>query len=155
MNECVQTLCGEELGDSPRAYDAAVRVLERLSEAAESAAEGHELRVKIVPADDATIARRFATLDLQHYPDRARRVVKTDSMTRDIGYTAGIRPPCAGGLTPFGRLRAEALLHDHVDGATIQVSFGDRDPGARAVLQFLEKACSQTRARAISFGASR
>lgn len=150
LNECVEVVTGESLHRSAAAREFAERVLQRLRDELRARAEAAGISVDLAADNDDQVARRFATLDLQVHSSRARAVVKSDPMTRDVMYTPGVA--CLTADTPNARARTEGAFHALLGHpAMCTVSFGDSDPESSAVVSLVEKSLLQTACATLRF----
>ncbi len=152
LNDCVQALLGRELHSSQHTIETALRILQHIRHCATDAAAAEHLNVQVAATELTEVSRRFATLDLHQFPEKARRVMKTDALTHDVCYTAGIRPADDPRITPIDRARVEGAFHALLDaGAETQVVLGDSDFGPDAMAQFIEKVFHRTRVHRLAF----
>ncbi|MFA6243408.1 MAG: anaerobic ribonucleoside-triphosphate reductase, partial [Candidatus Hydrogenedentales bacterium] len=91
LNECVQALLGHELHATSEAASLGRRILESVHAGITAAGDKEHLRVAIASIEDEAVLRRFAAVDLQHFPEQTAHLVKADPLTQDTYYTGGAR----------------------------------------------------------------
>ncbi len=154
LNECVQELTGQALHESDDAADFAQRILKRVDRLCAYWSEQLDFRCVAAHTADTELCHRFAAVDLQEFPERARKVVKCEALTGDIFYTPGARCADSAVMSPFERVRAEGAFHDIVphDAVTI-VPMPDGDTSHRSIADFVRKAYDHTLSRRIALRA--
>ncbi|MEA3366169.1 MAG: anaerobic ribonucleoside-triphosphate reductase, partial [Candidatus Hydrogenedentes bacterium] len=141
LNECVETLCGNGLAESDPARVLALRILARLVELCHTAQERIGLRIIPAQARYESSIRRFAALDLRPFPEKARRVAKSDPITQDIHYTVGARLARMASWTPSERATLEGAMHELIPhGALTRISLPDMETSPEALAAFIETA---------------
>jgi ribonucleoside-triphosphate reductase len=152
LNDCVHTMLACDLHSSEQAIETGLRILQHVRTCAETAAATDHLNVQIAATETAEVTRRFATLDLHQFPEKARHVMKTDELTQDVCYTPGTRPAPDRNMTPLDRARIEGIFHALLDaGAETRVTLSDADFGPESMAQFVEKVFHRTRVRRLGF----
>lgn len=152
LNECVQALLGHELHMTAEAAALGRRVLESVRAGVAAAAGKEHLRAAIASVENDSVMRRFAAVDLQHFPEQTAQLVKADPLTQDAYYTGGARLACRAGLTLMERARSEGQFHDllHPEALTT-VPLNDADVSTDALAAFVEKVFLQTQVRRLGF----
>ena len=150
LNECVQALLGAELDASDEALALGERIVIHLKQVCDRQGVSEELRLVPAQTDDGAVTGRFAVLDGRHFAESASTVVKTDPVTQDMHYTAGVQLAQAARLTPFERVSLEGRFHDAVPaGAVTRIDLGETDFSTTAIASFVRKAFRRTRARQV------
>jgi ribonucleoside-triphosphate reductase len=149
LNECVQYFCGHAMHDSPEAFGLALRILEHVEELCEYWSRRLDLRCSPAQTCDENVDHRFAIIDLQDFPDEARKVVKTNPVTQDLFYTSGARIDAFASLTPMERAHIEGQFHRCLRGdATTSARMFDAETSPGSIADFVRKvynhsACKQ------------
>lgn len=150
LNECVQALTGAELHASAVAAAMGERVLAHVADACRRASEQSGLNIVAAHPVDETESRRFAALDLQPFPEQARRVIKSDPMTQDLHYTPGAQLNRAADLTPLERTRLEGRFHAIVPrGAVTHVRLPEAEMSSDSLGDFLQTVFYRTESRCV------
>ena len=140
LNECIQHFTGRELHESSEAMDLALRLLAHVEDLCEY--WNRRLDLRCVPAQtaDEIVDHRFAVIDLQEFPEEARKVVKSNPVTHDLFYTPGVRLNTFRELNPIERVRLEGRFHRHLRrDAVTTVRMLDADTSHRSVADFVRK----------------
>lgn len=152
LNECVQAVRGESLHESAEALDAGMCILAYLQKRCEKQNATPGVRVALTQNHEGDVSRRFATLDMQAYPDRCSALVKRDPESQSIHYTTGARIQFDAPLQPFERVRQAGALHGSLDaGALTEVVLPLPDASEGALRSFIRKTAQDTRNRRIVF----
>ncbi len=150
LNECVQVLHGAELDESADAVALGQRIVTRLKQVCGRQGVSEGLRLVPAQTDDDAVTGRFAVLDGRQFPESASSIVKTDPVTQDMHYTAGVRLNQGARLTPFERVSLEGRFHDAVPaGAVTRIDLGETDFSTTAIASFVQKAYRRTQSRRI------
>lgn len=141
LNECVRALAGKEMHESAGAAALAERLLACASEACAHYGQEAGIALQLCAGVDEEARRRFAAMDLRLFPEQARAVMSTDSITQDFYYTSGVRVPAEAALTPIERVRLEGRLHQHLAApASTCIRVPDSETAPRSVADFIKKA---------------
>ncbi|MBX7256973.1 MAG: hypothetical protein K1Y02_11485 [Candidatus Hydrogenedentes bacterium] len=152
LNECVQSLLGIELHSAAEAAELGRRILQSVHKGITAAAAKDHIQVTIASVEEEPIMRRFAAVDLQHFPEQTARLVKADPLTQDPYYTGGTRLACRAGFTLMERARSEGQFHDLLQPeALTTVPIADSDISTDAIAAFVEKVFQQTQVRRLGF----
>jgi ribonucleoside-triphosphate reductase len=140
LNECVQHFTGRELHDCGEAMNLALRILQRIEEFCDQWSKHLGLRCVPVQTTEEGINHRLAVIDLQEFPEEARRVIKSDPVTHDLFYTPGVRTNAFHEINPTDRVRLEGRLHGHLTAdAVTAVRMADAETSHRSIADFVRK----------------
>ena len=140
LNECVQHFTGCELHESNEAMELALRILERIHGLCED--WNRTLDLCCVPAQttDDGVNHRLAVIDLQEFPEEARKVIKSHPVTHDLFYTPGVRLNAFLDVNPTDRVHLEGRLHAHLSAdAVTSVRMPDADTSPRSIADFVRR----------------
>ena len=150
LNEAAQSLLDRQLHESNEAVDLAQRLVARLEKRCREWRERTGLRCVLATTADATVSERFATLDLETFPDDPPKTVKTDPQTHEIFYTHGVAVNRSAAISPIERVRIEGRLHEALcGGATTVVRMPDTQTSGKSVADFIRKTYHLTRCRRV------
>ncbi len=145
LNECVQHMTGEELHESPDALKYGLRVISYMYFRAKEEAKklGIKISLEESPAESAT--RRLAKVDLNNYPDQARRLIKGDIDNDQPYYTNSIHLRADAPVDMITRIQMQSKFHAMIEsGAIIHAFVGEERPPAESVLNLVRKTFEQT-----------
>lgn len=147
LNECVRALTNRHLHESDEAMALAVRLTQTVARLCREL--GRRLDMRLVPGltTERSVSRRFAMLDLEAFPLKARNVVATDSATNEILYTPGGQLATGAGFSPFERARLQGHLQASAgtSGGVSMVHVSDTDISGQAIADLVKKAYQDTR----------
>lgn len=140
LNDCVEYFTHKQLHESPEAVDLALRILGHVNELCEYWNRRVDLHCVPAQTADESVDHRFAVIDLQEYPDEARKVVKNNPVTHDLLYTSGVRLNPFISVNPIERVRLEGRFHRclHADALT-NVRVIETETSHRSIVDFIRK----------------
>jgi ribonucleoside-triphosphate reductase (formate) len=148
LYECAQALTGKTAPTDGETDNLAEAVMVRLRELIRQRSDAYGMRMMLAETPDPMIGQRFASLDLQQFSEHARRVLKTDPITQDLGYTLGVRVAADTGISPIERARREGLIHKEIEGfCETEITMPDARMSSVSTADFVEKIFYQTRCR--------
>ncbi|MBN3032563.1 MAG: anaerobic ribonucleoside-triphosphate reductase [Candidatus Saganbacteria bacterium] len=152
LNEMVQFHTGEELHASPAALKLGLKIISFMKLKCQELSEKYDLHFVLEQTPAESTAYRFARLDLEHFPERAARVVKGDLASKEIYYTNSTYFNVSVPLNPIDRVKREGLFHPLIDaGALTHVWLGEARPSAESLASFVVKTFRQTDNGQIAF----
>jgi ribonucleoside-triphosphate reductase (formate) len=152
LNECVQHLTGRQLHETDEARALGSQILQQIAALCGEHAQSESLRLTVAQSRAERVCGRFASLDLQQFPNQASAVLKHDAITQDILYTPGVRLTATADMPAIDRVRYEGLFHEAAPrGALTRVRLPDGDASPSALSGFIRKTVDQTRNRRIVF----
>jgi ribonucleoside-triphosphate reductase len=97
-------------------------------------------------------AYRFAKLDIQHFGQKARDVVKGSLDSGEVYYTNSTYFNVAHPMNPIQRVKQEGLFHPLIDaGALTHVWLGESKPHPESIANFVIKTFQNTENAQIAF----
>lgn len=152
LNECVQSFCGAELHETDAAMALAERILNDLRIRCRQWSRDEGVHIALSSTVDSSVSTRFAELDLIHYTQAARKVVKTGGEAYDIQYTSGVSLNPPRDMSPIDHLKREGRFHPFLDNeATAHLPKLDPETSPSIVTDMITKAFRHTPTRSIQF----
>ncbi|MCU0642068.1 MAG: anaerobic ribonucleoside-triphosphate reductase [archaeon] len=149
LNEAVQSLTGEQLHESEKAYRVGLEIIahmyKRVAEFKEQT--GLKFTLEETPAESTT--RRLAKLDRKHYPQAAKVIKGTE---KDPYYTNSIHysPDAPVGLVD--RIVGQSRFHDMIEsGAIVHAWEGERRPDPEYIKRMAVNTLRNTRCSQLVF----
>jgi anaerobic ribonucleoside-triphosphate reductase len=152
LNELVQYHMGKEMHEDETALRFGLKIIAYLylRIRALSKIYGMRLVMEQTPAESA--AYRLARLDLEHFPNKARSVVKGDISTNSMYYTNSTYLNVGKSIDPIERVKTEGKFHDVIEaGALTHVWLGESQPPKESIANFVIKTFQNTRNAQIAF----
>ncbi|HVN67505.1 MAG TPA: anaerobic ribonucleoside-triphosphate reductase, partial [Candidatus Sulfotelmatobacter sp.] len=152
LNEMVQYHTGKQLHEDPQAMKLGLKVISFMKLKCQELSEKYDLHFVLEQTPAESTAYRFARLDLEHFPEKAGRVLKGRAGTPEIYYTNSTYFNVGYQLNPIDRVRQEGLFHPLIDaGALTHIWLGESRPNAESVANFVVKTFRQTQNSQIAF----
>lgn len=152
LNEMVQYHYGKQLHEGQDAVKFGLKVVARLNLMCREASEKYGMKFVIEESPAESACYRLAKLDLKHFPDEAKRVIKGYLDADQVYYTNSIHLAADAPVDYVERVRTQALFHPLIEaGAIIHIWMGEHEPDYRAIKEFVIKTFSRTQAEQIAF----
>ncbi|MFA5175659.1 MAG: anaerobic ribonucleoside-triphosphate reductase [Candidatus Nanoarchaeia archaeon] len=150
LNETVQTITGKQSHENEEAYNLGLQIIAHMYKNIQEFKErtGLKFTLEETPAESAT--RRLAKLDLKHFYEKAKKVVK--GTEQDPYYTNAIHfaPEAEIGLTD--RIVGQSKFHDMIEsGAIIHAYIGEQRPDKEVIKQIVKNTLEKTRCSQLVF----
>jgi ribonucleoside-triphosphate reductase len=118
LNEMVQATLGQYLHESDEALKFGEHVCRYLSGETERLSAKHKVHFLLAQLKNQETARRFAYLDMRHFPEAVADSFQSPAFSEETGYTLGAGLPSGAVLSPAERISKEASLQaDSFHGA--------------------------------------
>lgn len=152
LNELVQYHLGKELHEDEAAFRFGLKVLAFLNIECRRLSAEHKMHLVLEQTPAESTAYRLAKLDLEYYPEQARRTVKGSIADNSAYYTNSTYLNVGHQISPIDRVYQEGKFHDMIEaGALTHVWLADSRPSAEAVSDFVVKTFRNTRNAQIAF----
>jgi ribonucleoside-triphosphate reductase len=152
LNEMIQFHTGKELHESPEALKLGLKVISFMKLKCQELSEKYDLHFVLEQTPAESTAYRFARLDMDHFPEQARKVIKGNPARREIYYTNSTYFNVSHPMNPIDRVRQEGLFHPLIDaGALTHVWLGESRPNAESIADFVVKTFKNTQNSQIAF----
>jgi len=152
LNELVQYHKGKEMHEDDDALRFGLKVLSYLYLRIKELSKIHNLRFVMEQTPAESAAHRTARLDLEHYPDEAKLVVKGDIRSNSLYYTNSTYLNVGAPIDPIERVRTEGKFHDLIEaGALTHIWLGETQPPKESIANFVVKTFKNSRNAQIAF----
>ncbi|MFH1541574.1 MAG: anaerobic ribonucleoside-triphosphate reductase [bacterium] len=152
LNEMVQSHLGQELHQSKAALKLGLKVISHMKLKCEELSKKYSMHFVLEQTPAESTAYRFAKLDLQHFPEQTKKVLKGDLPTREIYYTNSTYFNVSHEMSPIEKVKLEGLFHPLIDaGALTHVWLGESKPSPESVASFVVKTFKNTENAQIAF----
>ncbi len=152
LNEMVQYHLGKELHEGEDALRFGLKIISFMKIKCQELSEKYDMHFVLEQTPAESTAYRFAKLDMEHYPERTRRVVKGNPGSQEIYYSNSTYFNISHPLNPIDRVRLEGLFHPLIDaGALTHVWLGESKPAASSIANFVVKTFKHTQNSQIAF----
>jgi len=140
LNELVQTMIGEELHESRRAYRLGMRTIAHIHLKAKKISQELGLKMVLEQTPAESTAYRLAKLDLDAYPREARQVLKGNLATREFYYTNSTFYRTDADVSFVERIIGEGRFHPLINaGAITHVWLGEHEPPEENIARVVMK----------------
>jgi len=152
LNELIQHHLGQELHESDAALRLGLKIVSFMKVKCQELSEKHDLHFVLEQTPAESTAYRFAKLDVEHFPEQAKKVVKGNLESREIYYTNSTYMNVSIPMNAVDRVKKEGLFHPLIDaGALTHVWIGESQPSAKSIASFVTKTFKNTDNAQIAF----
>lgn len=152
LNEMVEYHTGQQLHESAQAIKFGLKMVSFMKLKCQELSEKYDLHFVLEQTPAESTAYRFAKLDLKHFPDKAKQVLKGSLDLGEIYYTNSTYFNVAQKMNPIDRVKQEGLFHPLIDaGALTHVWLGESRPNAQSIANFVVKTFRNTDNAQIAF----
>jgi len=152
LNELVQFHTGKELHESNEALKFGLKVISFMKLKCQELSDKYDLHFVLEQTPAESTAYRFAKLDLTHFPEQAKQVVKGKPDSGEVYYTNSTYFNVAQPMNPVDKVKLEGLFHPLIDaGALTHVWLGESQPNAESIANFVIKTFKNTDNAQIAF----
>ncbi|HEX7318991.1 MAG TPA: anaerobic ribonucleoside-triphosphate reductase [bacterium] len=152
LNELVQYHTGRQMHESDEALRYGLKVLAHMYLRIKELSKKHNMRLVMEQTPAESAAHRFARLDLEHFPNYTKSVVKGDVSTNSVYYTNSTYLNVGIPIDPIQRVCQEGKFHDMIEaGALTHVWLGESQPPKESIANFVVKTFRNSRNAQIAF----
>jgi len=114
--------------------------------------EKYDLHFVLEQTPAESTAYRFAKLDLEHFNEQAKKVVKGNLETGELYYTNSTYFNVSRPMNPIDKVKQEGLFHPLIEaGALSHVWLGESKPHPDSIANFVAKTFQNTQNAQIAF----
>uniref|UniRef100_A0A7C4XJP9 Anaerobic ribonucleoside-triphosphate reductase n=1 Tax=candidate division WOR-3 bacterium TaxID=2052148 RepID=A0A7C4XJP9_UNCW3 len=152
LNELVQYHTGKQMHEEESALKFGLKILAYLYLKVKEFSKKHNMRFVMEQTPAESAAHRLARLDLEHFPNDARGIIKGDPKTNSVYYTNSTYLNISEPIDPIERVRWEGKFHDLIEaGALTHVWLGESQPAKESIANFVTKTFRLSRNAQIAF----
>jgi ribonucleoside-triphosphate reductase (formate) len=152
LNEMVEFHTGEQLHESAEALKLGLKIISFMKLKCQELSEKFDLHYVLEQTPAESTAYRFARLDLEHFPEQTKKVIKGNLSSKEIYYTNSTYFNVSVPMNPVDRVKKEGLFHPLIDaGALTHIWLGEARPSAESIANFVIKTFKQTDNGQIAF----
>ncbi len=152
LNELVQYHLGEEMHESNYALRFGLKVIAHMNKESERLSEDYGMRFVLEQTPAESTAYRMAKLDLEHYPNETREVVKGSISTGEVYYTNSTYLNISVPISPIERVKKEGMFHPMIHaGSLTHIWLGEARPDPEGIAKFVIKTFKHTTNDQIAF----
>jgi ribonucleoside-triphosphate reductase len=151
LNEMVQYHTGRQLHESEDAFKLGLKIISYLKIVCEKYSRQTGLRFVLEQTPAESTAYRFARLDLGHYFEQAKKVIK-GTLSDNVYYTNSTYLNVSEEISPIERVIKEGIFHPLIDaGALSHVWLGESNPDAKTLSNFIIKIFKYSKNSQVAF----
>lgn len=152
LNELVEYHTGKELHECDESVKLGMKVVAFLKLKCEEATKTHGINFVLEQTPAESTSYRFAKLDMKHYTEQAKNIVKGDISTQHMYYTNSTYFNVSNPMNPVERVVKEGLFHPLIDaGALTHVWLGEARPSSESIANFVVKTFRNSQNSQIAF----
>lgn len=152
LNEMVQYHLGSELHQGSDVLKFGLKVIAHMNLKAKELSKQYGMRFVLEQTPAESTAYRFAKLDMRHFPNETRKVVKGNIDKQEIYYTNSTYLNVGVDVSSIDRVEQEGLFHPLIDaGALTHIWLGESRPSPESIANFVVKTFRNTQNAQIAF----
>jgi ribonucleoside-triphosphate reductase len=152
LNEMVQHHTGHEMHESNDSLMFGLKVIAHMEKEAERLSKKYGMRFVLEQTPAESTAYRMAKLDLRHYPEEAKKVVKGNMNNGGVYYTNSTYLNVGTAISPIERVKKEGMFHPMIHaGSLTHVWLGESKPDPKSIASFVVKTFKNTTNDQIAF----
>ncbi|GBE55587.1 anaerobic ribonucleoside-triphosphate reductase [archaeon BMS3Bbin15] len=152
LNELVQYHSGEEIHESNSALKLGLRAIAHMSRECDRLSDIYDMRFVLEQTPAESTAYRMAKLDLMHYPNETRKIVKGDLARGEVYYTNSTYLNVSAPISPIDRVKKEGMFHPMIHaGSLTHIWLGESKPDPEGIASFVVKTFKNTTNDQIAF----
>ena len=141
-----------ELHESNEAMKFGLKVIAHMNLMIQRLAKHYDMRFVLEQTPAESTGYRFAKLDLKHFPEQAKLVVKGDINHDQVYYTNSTLCNVGHPMNPIERVKFEGLYHPLIEaGALTHIWLGESKPSKESLSNFVTKTFKNTQNDQIAF----
>lgn len=145
VNDAVKFLTGEEMHESPKAVDMAIKTVAAMNVRLRDYSKRHGLKFTLEESPAESAARRLAKTDMIYYPKYARDIVKGSFEDDSIYYTNSVHLSADCNIGLAERIRIQGLFHGLIEsGAIIHAFVGEERPSPESIFTIVKNTFYKT-----------
>lgn len=152
VGDCVYAHLGKRMHESEEALKFGLKIVSFMKMLCDR--EGKKERLKIVLEQDPaeTTCYRFARLDLEMYPQEAKRVVHGNLKNDSVYYTNSTHFDVDSAVDPLERIEKEGFFHPLIEGGNItHIWLGEHEPSAISLARLIKRTFDHTQNMQVAF----
>ncbi|OGC44124.1 anaerobic ribonucleoside-triphosphate reductase [candidate division WOR-1 bacterium RIFOXYD2_FULL_41_8] len=152
LNEMVQFHLGQEMHESDAALRFGLKIISFMKLKCEELSEKYDQHFVLEQTPAESTAYRFAKLDMAHFPEQTKQVIKGNQGSEEIYYTNSTYFNVSQPMNAIDKVKREGLFHPLIDaGALTHVWLGESRPSAESIANFVIKTFKNTDNAQIAF----
>ncbi|MBI4650863.1 anaerobic ribonucleoside-triphosphate reductase [Candidatus Desantisbacteria bacterium] len=152
LNEMVQFHIGQELHESRDAIKFGLKIIAGMKLKADELSKKYNMRFVLEQTPAESTAYRFSKLDMEHWPNQTKKVVKGNIDNKEIYYTNSTYLNVGHPLNPIDRVITEGLFHNLIEaGALTHIWLGESNPDPLSIANFVIKTFRNSQNAQIAF----
>lgn len=152
VNEMVQFHLGQELHESDEALKFGLKVVSLMHLYTKEQSKKLKMRICTEQTPAEGTSYRLAKLDMNHFPQQAKKVVKGNKKSGAVYYTNSSQLNSGVEMDPIERVTKEGLFHPLIEaGAMTHVWLGEQKPSPKSIAAFVKKTFDNTQSELIAF----
>lgn len=152
LNEMVQHHKGYQLHESKEAFEFGLDVIGRMAGEVLVASDKYKIKLALEETPAESSGYRLATLDLQQFPEQAKKVVKGDTSNGHYYYTNSVHLATDAPVDFIERIEKQSQFHQFIKaGAICHVWLGEHEPCSASLENAVMKIYKNTDCTQVAF----
>lgn len=152
VDDAVRFQTGKAIHESEVSMKFALKIVAHIKKRCQEFHQKNGLKMVADQAPSESTCYRFARLDLEHYPEQAKKIVHGNLKTGEVYYTNSSQVAVDVPLDPLERIEIEGRFHPLMEGGCMtHVWLGEAEPSARSIANLIKKTFEETQNVQVAF----
>lgn len=152
VDDAVRFHLGKAIHESDEAMKFGLKIVAHIRTRCAEFGQKHHLKMVSDQAPSESTCYRFASLDMEYYPNQARKIVHGDLKKGKIYYTNSSQVAVDVPMDPLERIEVEGKFHSLMEGGCLtHVWLGESNPPASSIAALIKKTFYQTQNVQVAF----
>lgn len=152
VDDAVKVLFGKRMHESDEAFKLGLEIVAFMKQTCDQESKKRGLKFILEQDPAESTCYRFARMDLEKYPQQARKIVHGDQEGGFVYYTNSTHLDYAALIDPLERIEKEGRFHPLIEGGNItHIWLGEHQPAGRSIANLVKKTYFNTQNVQVAF----
>ncbi|MFH1840646.1 MAG: anaerobic ribonucleoside-triphosphate reductase [Candidatus Shapirobacteria bacterium] len=152
VDDAVRFHLGKAINESAEALKLALKIVAHIRLRCHEFGQKHHLKMVADQAPSESTCYRLARLDLEYYPDQAKKIVHGNFKTGEVYYTNSTQVAVDVPMDPLERIELEGRFHPLMEGGCMtHIWIGEKMPSPASLANVVKKTFYETQNVQIAF----
>jgi ribonucleoside-triphosphate reductase len=152
VDDAVRYHLGESIQESEAAMKFGLKIVAQIKNRCREFGEEHHLKVVSDQAPSESTCYRFARMDLDYFPEQAKKIVHGNIKTGEVYYTNSSQVAVDAKIDPLERIETEGKFHPLMEGGCMtHIWIGEQKPSPISIANLIKKTFEHTQNVQVAF----